>query len=183
MARGHLPLKIDHFLTVTLGIVVLFVGKRLNQVVPLFREFRRDRRSLVCILFTVIYLISGVGVEFIAALALVSTRVFVMVSHLLIATVIFIFDRYRSGVCRRRRHPGWHRLASRPSIARKRYGISGAMEIGIACATFSRAGQRRAIQRDSDEPVDVGIKEEEDTLGAIWNRACHSYLHHHRRPV
>ena len=30
-------LKIDHFLTVTLGIVVLFIGKRLNQVVPAFR--------------------------------------------------------------------------------------------------------------------------------------------------
>ena len=28
-------LKIDHFLTVTLGIVVLFVGKRLNQIAEL----------------------------------------------------------------------------------------------------------------------------------------------------
>ena len=61
-------LKIDHFLTVTLGIVVLFVGKRLNQVVPLFREFSIPEPVtgglLVCILFTVIYLITGVGVEF-----------------------------------------------------------------------------------------------------------------------
>ena len=29
----------DSFLTVTLGIVVLFIGKQLNQVVPAFREF------------------------------------------------------------------------------------------------------------------------------------------------
>ena len=32
-------LKLDTFLTVTLGIVVLFIGKQLNQVVPAFREF------------------------------------------------------------------------------------------------------------------------------------------------
>ena len=47
---------------------MLFVGKRLNQVVPLFREFGIPEPVtgglLVCILFTVIYLITGVGVEF-----------------------------------------------------------------------------------------------------------------------
>ena len=32
-------LRIDEFLTVTLGIVVLFVGKRLNDAVGFLREF------------------------------------------------------------------------------------------------------------------------------------------------
>ena len=32
-------LRIDTLLTVTLGIVVLFVGKRLNNAIPLLREF------------------------------------------------------------------------------------------------------------------------------------------------
>lgn len=48
-------LKIDHFLTVTLGIVVLFIGKRLNQVVPAFREFSIPEPVtgglLMCLLF------------------------------------------------------------------------------------------------------------------------------------
>ena len=61
-------LKLDTFLTVTLGIVVLFIGKQLNQVVPAFREFSIPEPVtgglLVCILFTLIYAISGVGVEF-----------------------------------------------------------------------------------------------------------------------
>ena len=37
-------LTVDHFLTVTLGIVVLFIGKRLNQVRPAFREFINSLR-------------------------------------------------------------------------------------------------------------------------------------------
>ena len=61
-------LKLDTFLTVTLGIVVLFIGKQLNQVVPAFREFSIPEPVtgglLVCILFTLIYAVTGVGVEF-----------------------------------------------------------------------------------------------------------------------
>ena len=61
-------LKLDTFLTVTLGIVVLFVGKQLNQVVSAFREFSIPEPVtgglLVCILFTLIYVVTGVGVEF-----------------------------------------------------------------------------------------------------------------------
>ena len=75
------------------------------------------------------------------------------------------------------------------------------MEIGIAWYTFglvlaSLMGgpiakfliQRHDLTPDSDEPVDVGIKEERHPCGPplygrAGSRAHHSYLHHHRRPV
>ena len=61
-------LKIDHFLTVTLGIVVLFIGKRLNQVVPAFREFSIPEPVtgglLMCALFYALHVFGGISVEF-----------------------------------------------------------------------------------------------------------------------
>ena len=206
-------LKIDHFLTVTLGIVVLFVGKRLNQVVPLFREFSIPEPVtgglLVCILFTVIYLITGVGVEFTLGardvlLVYFFTTIGINASFrdllsggkplviLLIATLIFMTLQNLTGIVVASAvglEPavgilggtvsliGGHgtSIAWAPIFA-ERYGISGAMEIGIACATFglvlaSLMGgpiakfliQRHELTPDSDEPVDVGIKEEEDS--------------------
>ena len=206
-------LKIDHFLTVTLGIVVLFVGKRLNQVVPLFREFSIPEPVtgglLVCILFTVIYLTTGVGVEFTLGardvlLVYFFTTIGINASFrdllsggkplviLLIATLIFMTLQNLTGIVVASAvglEPavgilggtvsliGGHgtSIAWAPIFA-ERYGISGAMEIGIACATFglvlaSLMGgpiakfliQRHELTPDSDEPVDVGIKEEEDS--------------------
>jgi ESS family glutamate:Na+ symporter len=205
-------LKIDHFLTVTLGIVVLFVGKRLNQVVPLFREFSIPEPVtgglLVCILFTVIYLITGVGVEFTLGardvlLVYFFTTIGINASFrdlisggkplviLLIATVIFMTLQNLTGIGVASAvglEPAVGILGGTVSligghgtsiawapIFSERYGISGAMEIGIACATFglvlaSLMGgpiakfliQRHNLTPDSDEPVDVGIKEVED---------------------
>ena len=61
-------LRIESFLAVTLGIIVLFVGKRLNEVVPLFREFSIPEPVtgglLFSILFALVYFTTGVGVEF-----------------------------------------------------------------------------------------------------------------------
>lgn len=61
-------LTFDHFLSVTVGIVVLFIGKRLNQVVPMFREFSIPEPVtgglLVAILLTITHFTGGVSVEF-----------------------------------------------------------------------------------------------------------------------
>ncbi len=61
-------LRIDEFLTVTLGIVVLFVGKRLNDAVGFLREFSIPEPVtgglLFSVLFGIVYAVSGVAVEF-----------------------------------------------------------------------------------------------------------------------
>lgn len=61
-------LHIGPFLTVTLGIVVLFVGKRLNNAIPFLREFSIPEPVtgglLFSILFALVYLITDIGVEF-----------------------------------------------------------------------------------------------------------------------
>jgi len=61
-------LHIEPFLTVTLGIVVLFVGKRLNNAIPFLREFSIPEPVtgglLFSILFALIYFVTDVGVEF-----------------------------------------------------------------------------------------------------------------------
>jgi len=61
-------LRIPTFLTVTLGIIVLFVGKRLNDAVPFLREFSIPEPVtgglLFSVLFAIVYATIGVAVEF-----------------------------------------------------------------------------------------------------------------------
>ena len=61
-------LHVDTFLTVTLAIIVLFIGKRLNSAVSFLREFSIPEPVtgglLFSVLFTLVYFISDVGVEF-----------------------------------------------------------------------------------------------------------------------
>ena len=61
-------LRIDPFLTVTLGIIVLFAGKRLNDAVPLLRELSIPEPVtgglLFSVLFALVYAATGVAVEF-----------------------------------------------------------------------------------------------------------------------
>jgi ESS family glutamate:Na+ symporter len=61
-------LRMGPFLAVTLGILVLFVGKRLNELVRPLREFSIPEPVtgglLISILFGVVYAFSGVAVEF-----------------------------------------------------------------------------------------------------------------------
>ena len=61
-------LQIDTFFTVTLGIIVLFIGKRLTNTIPFLREFSIPEPVsgglLVSILIALAYFITDVGVEF-----------------------------------------------------------------------------------------------------------------------
>ena len=61
-------LQIEPFMTVTLGIIVLFIGKRLNNAIPILQEFSIPEPVtgglLFSVLFALIYFITGVGVEF-----------------------------------------------------------------------------------------------------------------------
>jgi ESS family glutamate:Na+ symporter len=61
-------LTVQPFLAVTLGIVVLFVGKRLNDAIGFLREFSIPEPVtgglLFSILFGLVYAVSGVAVEF-----------------------------------------------------------------------------------------------------------------------
>jgi len=61
-------LQVDAFLALTLGIIVLFVGKRINDVVGFLREFSIPEPVtgglIFSVLFALVYLATGVGVEF-----------------------------------------------------------------------------------------------------------------------
>ncbi len=61
-------LHVDGFLAITLGIIVLFVGKRLNDAIGVLREFSIPEPVtgglLFSILFGLVYAMSGVEVEF-----------------------------------------------------------------------------------------------------------------------
>jgi ESS family glutamate:Na+ symporter len=61
-------LQIDTFLAVTLGIVVLFVGKRLNNAISVLREFSIPEPVtgglLFSVIFAIVYAVTGVAVEF-----------------------------------------------------------------------------------------------------------------------
>ena len=61
-------LHIDQFLAVTLGIIVLFVGKRLSDAVAFLREFSVPEPVtgglLFSVLFAIVYAAGGVAVEF-----------------------------------------------------------------------------------------------------------------------
>ena len=61
-------LQVDTFLTVTLAIIVLFIGKRLNNKISFLREFSIPEPVtgglLFSVLFALIYFITNVGVEF-----------------------------------------------------------------------------------------------------------------------
>jgi len=61
-------LRIETFLAVTLGTIVLFVGKRLNASIRFLRDFSIPEPVsgglIFSLLFTLVYAITGIGVEF-----------------------------------------------------------------------------------------------------------------------
>lgn len=61
-------LQIKSFLAITIGIIVLFVGKRLNDVIPFLRNYSIPEPVtgglLFSILFGLVYAASGVAIEF-----------------------------------------------------------------------------------------------------------------------
>jgi len=61
-------LRLGPFLTFTLGVIVLFVGKRLNDAVGFLREFSIPEPVtgglLFSVLFALVFVASGLSVEF-----------------------------------------------------------------------------------------------------------------------
>lgn len=61
-------LHINPFMAITMGIIVLFVGKRLNDAVPFLRNFSIPEPVtgglIFSILFGIVYAVSGVAIEF-----------------------------------------------------------------------------------------------------------------------
>ena len=208
-------LRVEQFLTVTLGIVVMFVGKRLNHAVGFLREFSIPEPvtgGLLCsVLLGIVYATTGVAVEFNLAardvllvyffttiginaslkdllaggkplvLLLAITIAYMVVQNLTGISVAALFDLPAAvgmlgGTVSL---IGGHgtAIAWAPGIAED-YGISNAMEIGIACATFglilaSLMGgpiakfliTRHKLTPQRVEPQDVGLSEEEREKG------------------
>jgi len=166
-------LRIASFLAVTIGIIVLFIGKRLNDKVGILREFSIPEPVtgglLFSILFGVFYFASGVAVTFdLQARDILLVYFFTTIGInasardllaggrplliLLTVTIAFMFAQNLTGIGVAALFGlpaavgitggtvsliGGHgtTIAWAPVIAAQ-YGISNAMEIGIASATL-----------------------------------------------
>jgi glutamate:Na+ symporter, ESS family len=166
-------LRIDSFLAVTIGIVVLFVGKRLNGAVGFLRNFSIPEPVtgglLFSALFGLLYAVSGIAVEFeLRARDILLVYFFTTIGInasardllaggrplliLLAITVAFMIAQNLTGIGVAALFGlpaavgvlggsvsliGGHgtTIAWAPVIA-EQHGISNAMEIGIASATF-----------------------------------------------
>ena len=208
-------LQINQFLAVTLGIIVLFVGKRINDAVGFLREFSIPEPVtgglLLSVLFALVYAVSGVAVEFELGardfllvyffttiginaslkdllaggkplvILLVITIAYMVIQNLTGITVAALFDLptpvgLLGGSVSL---VGGHgtTIAWSPRIAED-YGISNAMEIGIACATFglilaSLMGgpiakfliTRHKLTPEKTEALDVGTPQQQQGAG------------------
>jgi ESS family glutamate:Na+ symporter len=200
-------LQLTPFMTVTIGILVLFSGRRLNNLIPALREISIPEPVtggiLFSILFTLYYLVTSVKIEFDLqardlllvyffttiginaslkdllkggrplVILLVITLFYMVLQNLTGITVASLFDLDSAvgmlgGTVSL---IGGHgtTIAWSPRIASD-YGISNAMEIGIACATFglilaSLMGGpiakflifRHELEPVKKEPLDVGV--------------------------
>ncbi len=165
--------RLDGFLSVTLGIIVLFAGKRLNSAVGFLREFSIPEPVtgglLFSVLFAIVYVVSGIAVDFdLAARDILLVYFFTTIGInaslkdllaggkplviLLTVTIAYMFLQNLTGISVASLFDlpaavgmlggtvsliGGHgtAIAWAPSIAED-YGVSNAMEMGIACATF-----------------------------------------------
>ena len=208
-------LQIEPFLAITLGIIVLFVGKRLNSAIPFLRNFSIPEPVtgglLFSVLFGLVYAVSGVAVEF-----ELTARDFLLVYFfttiginaslkdliaggkpliiLLVITIAYMVLQNLTGISVASLFDlppqvgllggtvsliGGHgtAIAWAPRMIEE-YGITNAMEIGIACATFglilaSLMGgpiakfliARHDLKPEKREAVDVGIADEQTTVG------------------
>ena len=208
-------LYLDAFLAITLGIIVLFVGKRLNDAIGFLREFSIPEPVtgglLFSVIFGLVYAISGVAVEFeLAARDFLLVYFFTTIGInsslkdlfaggiplviLLAITIAYMFVQNLTGISVAALFDlpaavgmlggtvsliGGHgtAIAWAPNIA-SNFGISNAMEIGIACATFglilaSLMGgpiakfliNRHNLKPEKVEPQDVGLSEDEKDRG------------------
>jgi len=208
-------LRIEQFLTVTLGIVVLFVGKRLNDRIAFLRELSIPEPVtgglLFSVLFGIVYAATGVAVEFNLGardvllvyffttiginaslkdllaggkplvILLFITIAYMVVQNLTGISVAALFDMQTpAGLLGGTVSLiGGHgtAIAWAPRFAEE-YGISNAMEIGIACATFglilaSLMGgpiakfliTRHNLSPDKVEVQDVGLSAKDRETG------------------
>ena len=199
----------------TLGFIVLFVGKRWNDRIGFLREFSIPEPVtgglLFSVLFTIVYVVTGVAVEFDLAardvlLVYFFTTIGINASFkdllaggkplvvLLVITIAYMFVQNLTGISVAALFNlpaavgllggtvsliGGHgtAIAWAPRIAED-YGVSNAMEIGLACATFglilaSLMGgpiakfliTRHNLTPDETEAQDVGQSEEDRETG------------------
>ncbi|MEA3456172.1 MAG: sodium/glutamate symporter, partial [Campylobacterota bacterium] len=200
-------LKIDTFLTVTLGIIVLFVGKRVNESFGFLQEYSIPEPVtgglIFSIVWTILYFVSGISIEFnmeardvllvyffttiginanfsdllrggkMLLLLVVLTVVYMLMQNFIGIGVASLFDQPKEvgligGTISL---IGGHgtAIAWAPSLS-ENYGITNAMEIGVACATFglilaSSIGgpiakyliKRHQLKPQESEPLDVGV--------------------------
>ena len=202
-------LNINAFLAVTLGILVLFIGKRLNDAIKFLRDFSIPEPVtgglLFSVIFGIVYAIFGVAVEFDLArrdfllvyffttigintslkglaaggkplvILLAITVAYMVVQNLTGISVAALFDLptpvglLGGSVSLIGGHGT--AIAWAPRITED-YGISNAMEIGIACATLglilaSLMGApiakflitRHNLKPSVAEPLDVGVSD------------------------
>lgn len=166
-------MQIKPFMTVTIGIVVLFLGKRVNDAFKILREYSIPEPvtgGLICsVLIALAYLSTGIEIEFdLAARDLLLVYFFTTIGInsslkdlleggkplvlLLLITIGFMVLQNFTGLTVAKLFGlqsqvgllggsisliGGHgtAIAWAPRVA-EAYGISNAMEIGIACATF-----------------------------------------------
>jgi ESS family glutamate:Na+ symporter len=199
-------LQVGPFLAVTIGIIVLFIGKRLNDAFGFLREFSIPEPVTGGLLFSlgtaVLYAVSDVAIEFNLGvrdvllvyffttiginasvkdllsggkplvILLVITITYMFVQDLLGISVAYLFGQPAAvgllgGTVSL---IGGHgtAIAWAPKIAED-YGITNAMEIGMACATFglilaSLMGgptakwliSRHGLKAQDTGPLDVG---------------------------
>jgi ESS family glutamate:Na+ symporter len=208
-------LHVGAFLALTLGIVVLFVGKRLNDAIGFLREFSIPEPVTGGLLFSVafglVYALSDVAVEFdLAARDILLVYFFTTIGInaslkdlaaggrplviLLAITVGYMVLQNLTGISVAAMFDlnhavgllggtvsliGGHgtAIAWAPRIAED-FGVSNAMEIGIACATFglilaSLMGgpiakfliKRHGLRPTTRGVQDVGVSDEEKKTG------------------
>ncbi|HHJ16272.1 MAG TPA: sodium/glutamate symporter [Gammaproteobacteria bacterium] len=204
-------LRFDGFLSITLGIVVLFLGRRINNAVGFLREFSIPEPVtgglIVSVLIALIYVTSSIEVEFElhardVLLVYFFTTIGINASLkdllsggkpliiLLSITIGYMFVQNLTGISVAGLFGlpapvgmlggtvsliGGHgtAIAWAPRIAED-FGISNAMEIGIASATFglilaSLMGgpiakfliNRHKLKPAHAEPLDVGISDKQ----------------------
>lgn len=214
MQAAHSVWQVDTFLAVTIGIVVLFLGKRLNRLVPVFGRYSIPEPVtgglFVAIILFAIHSFADISIEFElgardALLVYFFTTIGINASFkdlaaggkplalLLLVTVIYMIVQNLTGVGMATLlglEPavgllggtvsliGGHgtAIAWAPRFA-ENYGITNAMEIGVACATFglvlaSLIGgpvakflvTRHQLVAGSDDSLDVGIDDEAEPV-------------------
>ncbi len=208
-------LSVDGFLAVTLGIIVLFVGKRVNDAVGFLREYSIPEPVtgglIFSVLFALVYIATGIGVEFdLGARDILLVYFFTTIGInsslrdllaggkplviLLVITIGYMVLQNLTGISVAALFGlpssvgllggsvsliGGHgtAIAWAPRIAED-FGVSNAMEIGIACATFglilaSLMGgpiakfliKRHDLKPADVEALDVGVSDEKKKAG------------------